>query len=395
MAKKERASLEEIQQYFGDNTEVTTSQIRAFEEFAGKWAPQIVWDSKLSRRVYSLRPGVTPAVVVQQHSEIETIHPTPETPTVPVPKTPIAAAVEAPAPIAREIDVFNREAFIPIKKDSYVPWGNFSTVEKLVKSNHFFTLYIAGESGTGKNAMISQVCAKLRRPLIRVNITRDTKEEHLVGSKTLIDGNIVYEDGPVIWCAENGAVLCLDEISAGDPNELLCIQSVMEGGEFYVKSLNRMVKPKPGFAIIASDNTKGQGSDSGKYIGTYVQNSAFLDRFDMMLSQGYPPLNIELQILTHEWKQYAELTPDAEKFISDVANWVGIIRRTYDQDAIDDLITTRRALKIIKSRALWFSEKDAIAHCITRFDDTIADAFKALWEKMKSGQISNQAAATV
>ena len=370
----QRATVQEVQSFFGEKNVVGRRDIIIFEATSGKKFPEELWNNKVGHGSYSLHLPVQHEVafVAKEEAAIQSVEPIP---------------VKGGGLVSREIDVFDREAFIPKVNPDYVQWGNFKTVEKLVKSNKFFTLYVSGESGTGKNAMIEQVCAKLDRPMIRVNFTRDTKEEHLIGSKTLIDGNIVYEDGPVIWAAENGAVLVLDEISCADVNEVMCLQNVMEGGEFFVKSLNRMVKPKEGFAIIASDNTKGLGSDSGRYLGTNVLNAAFLDRFDMLMVQEYPPTKIETDILT---KAYVSFNQDVDhKFVEKVVDWVQIIRRTYQNNAIDDMISTRRAIKIIKSRALWFNADDAISFGISRFDDTTGAAFKMLWDKLQTGEIKN------
>lgn len=382
---KETATLAEVREYFQGRKIVSRTDINSFQENVGKNVPKSIWDMKVARNQYDLY--AEQGVIVQE--DVKQVH------TKTVIQEEVAMIVQEPELprkpelVSREVNVFNIDSFVPAVNPNYVPWGNFKDIDTLVKSNEFFTLYITGESGTGKNAMIEQVCAKNKRLMVRINFTRDTKEEHIIGSKTLIDGNIVYEDGPAIWAAEHGAILVLDEISAADANEVLCIQNVMEGGEFFVKSLNRIVKPIPGFAIIASDNTKGQGSDSGRYIGTNVLNTAFLDRFDMMLVQEYPSIKIERQIMS---KAYGSFNQEIdEKFIEDVCNWIQIIRRTYQQDAIDDMVSTRRAIKIIKARALWFSPEKAIQYGITRFDETTAAAFKILWDKLQTGELQKVA----
>ena len=373
MAKIE-STVQEVMSYFGDKKIISRPDIATFEKQTGKRVHQNVWLCKASRGVYDISNIENPpthVAIVQEKVQIEKI-----------PEQPIKKET-----VSREIDVFVRDGQIPQVDPLYVPWGHYNDIEKLVKSNHFFTLYITGESGTGKNAMIEQVCAQNNRPMVRVNMTRDTTEDQIIGAKTLIDGNIVYEDGPLVWAATNGAILILDEISTSDANTIMCLQAALEGKSFFVKSLNKMIDPKPGFAIVATDNTKGQGSDSGKWIGTNVLNSAFLDRFDMMIEQEYPPTKIELQIFQKTYEFYNK-SVDIQ-FCKDLCDWVQIIRRTYQQDAIEDLISTRRALRIIKAKALWFNADKAIEFGVTRFDETTSDAFKVIWSKVKTGELKN------
>jgi hypothetical protein len=376
MAKMIIASVSQVQEFFAPATVIGKADIDRFEKETDTKMPQEVWNNRIARGQYSL------IMDPNRRAEVQTVEVKAEVQTTQAP-----IVVPEQKIVAREIDVFDATSFIPAIDDSYVPHGNYSIVDKLVKSKQFFTLYVTGESGTGKNAMVEQACAKNGRPVVRVQITRDTKEDQLIGSKTLIDGNIVYEDGPVIWAAINGALLILDELDAGDPNEILCLQRVMEGGEFFVKSLNKMIKPKEGFAIIATSNTKGQGSESGRWIGTGVLNTAFLDRFNMCLEQPYPNTKIELQILEKAYSKYSDIID--HDFIAKVVDWVQIIRRTYDNGGIDDIVSTRRAISIVKSRALWFDAGKAIEFGITRFNDTTKDAFKILWDKLQTGQVKN------
>lgn len=283
---------------------------------------------------------------------------------------------------------FRVDGIIPDQKAWFVPWGNYADIERLIATKKWFTAYITGDKGTGKNIMVEQACAKLGRPLVRVNITRETKEEQLVGSKTLHDGNIVYEDGPVIWAAENGAVLLIDEISLGDPNETMCLQAVLEGGPFFVKAANRMVFPKPGFVVIACDNTKGRGSDDGRFTGTNIMNDAFLDRFDYTFEQMYPPLKIEREIFAKEYLRHSENVD--QLFIEQLTDWVAIIRKTYADEGIDEQIATRRGCAIVRAVAnRFFNIDDSVEKCCNRFNDTTKEAMLSLWAKLKSGEIQN------
>ena len=274
---------------------------------------------------------------------------------------------------------FSYDEMIPEAKDTFVEWGNFKTLETLLKTNQFFTLYITGDSGSGKNEMIAQACAKLQRPMVRVSITRETKEEHLIGSKTLIDGSIMYDEGPVIWAAENGAVLILDELSLAECNEIMSLQSVLEGDSFFVKSANKLVKPVPGFCVIATDNTKGRGSDSGRYIGTNILNDAFLERFEMTMEQGYPTEKIERTIIE---KMMDKIGLVDEQFANKLVQWVHSIRKVYVEEGLEEQITTRRACHIIKTYAKLKNPEKAIELCVNRFDETTKMAMISLWEKL-------------
>ena len=333
---------------------------------------------RISTKEYSLLDISIPhedAVVVKQSPPVALI-PTVVTVTQPV---PIVIIPKTSTDISGSI---------PTLKKHYVQWGNYKDVERLLASNKFFALYLTGDSGTGKDIMIEQACAKLGRAMIRVQITRETKEDQLVGSKSLVNGNIVYEDGPIVWAAENGACINLSEISAGDANELLCLQHVLEGDAFFVKSANKWVTPKAGFCVIATDNTKGMGSDSGKFVGTNILNSAFLERFKMTMEQQYPPVKIEREILAKEMLRHKSEVDT--KFIEELSDWVAVIRKTYMDEGIDEQITTRRACHIVDVHCNFFPVDKAIQLCTARFDDTTQAAFLTLWEKMKTGEIKNE-----
>lgn len=280
-------------------------------------------------------------------------------------------------------ETINSEAQIPRLSTKYVEWGNFSDVEKLVKSKQFFSLYIYGLSGTGKNVMVEQACAKNKRPLVRVQMTKETTEEHLVGSKTLVEGNVVYDEGPIVWAAKNGGVVVIDELSAADPNNIMCLQNILEGGSFFVKSLNEQITPAPGFAIIATDNTKGRGDDTGRFIGTNIQNDALLDRFEMMMEQKFPNQKTEIEIMKNEMLEATNGQRVDMEFIERLANWVIAIRESFLQEAIDEMISTRRSAAIIRTHSKFFDAKRSIELCINRFDDTTKEAFQTIWDKLE------------
>lgn len=352
--------MTKIREHFGEKTVVSRPEIMEYIAATGDKIPEKFWAiGRVARGMYDL------------HARLQAVEKAPV-----VVAVPEKTAVNHTHPQHR----FDMEYLIPQVKDTYVEWGNFKTIQLLLKSKAFFTLYVTGDSGSGKNEMISQACAKLKRPLVRVAITRETKEEHLIGSKTLVDGSIVYEDGPVVWAAKNGAVLLVDEISAGDANELMCLQNVLEGEAFFVKSANMMVEPAEGFCIIATDNTKGRGSDSGRYIGTNILNDAFLERFEMTMEQGYPNEKIERSIIE---KLMTKVELEDSKFTDRLVSWVQAIRKTYMEEGLEEHITTRRACHIVKTYKKIGKADTAVELCVNRFDETTKMAMMSLWEKLE------------
>lgn len=356
--------LDSAKKFFGEKNLVTRQEILSFQETTGTSMPAKFWTlARVGRGMFSL------------DSQQQEAHPAAEI--IPIKQEVVAPVIKND--VKTTISKFDRESLIPQSKETFVEWGNYKTVETLLKSNEFFTLYVTGDSGSGKNEMVAQACAKLNRPLVRVSMNRETKEEHLVGSKTLIDGSIVYEEGPVVWCAKNGAVLLLDEISTVDANEAFCLQSILEGGEFFVKSANEVVRPAPGFCVIATDNTKGRGSDSGRYIGTNILNDAFLERFEMTMEQGYPNEKTERKIIE---KLMQSIGLDDQPFADRLVTWVQAIRKTFMEEAIEEQITTRRACHIIKTYKKLKKADLAIELCVSRFDETTKMAMISLWDKL-------------
>jgi AAA domain (dynein-related subfamily) len=352
--------LEHARAFFGKEI-VSRQEILEYQNKTGTQMPSKFWNSsRVARGMFSL-------------NKQETAH---KEPGEVVALRPQMIHKEKPSAI---ISKFEYDAMIPSVKDTFVEWGNFKTIETLIKSKQFFTLYVTGDSGSGKNEMISQVCAKLKKPMVRVSITRETKEEHLIGSKTLVDGSIVYEEGPVKWAAENGALLILDEISLADPAEIMCLQAILEGESFFVKAANQQVTPKEGFCVIATDNTKGRGSDSGRYIGTNILNDAFLERFEMTMEQGYPNEKTERKIIE---KLMANIGMDDTPFLEKLVQWVHAIRKVYIEEGLEEQITTRRACHIVKTYAKLKNAETAIELCVNRFDETTKLAMISLWEKL-------------
>lgn len=272
-----------------------------------------------------------------------------------------------------------KESMVPKVDEFFVSHGNFKYIKNIIKSNIFFPLFITGLSGNGKTYFTEQACAQLNRELVRVNITIETDEDDLIGGFRLSDGNTVWSDGPVVEAMRRGAILLLDEIDLAS-NKIMCLQSILEGGGLYLKKINSWVTPTPGFNIIATANTKGKGSDDGRFAGTNVLNEAFLERFPITLEQDYPTPSIEMKILKRHC-DYLGIT-DSEEFCKCLTNWSDVIRKTFEEGAVDELISTRRLVHIIKAYKIYNDKMDAIKLCINRFDTTTKQAFIELYDKV-------------
>ena len=267
---------------------------------------------------------------------------------------------------------------IPIKDENFVPFGNFTDVKKIIKSGIFYPTFITGLSGNGKTFSVEQACADLNRELIRVNITIETDEDDLIGGFRLVDGNTVWHNGPVVEALERGAVLLLDEVDLAS-NKILCLQSVLEGKGLFLKKTGRYVQPAKGFTIVATANTKGKGSDDGRFIGTNVLNEAFLERFALTFEQEYPTPAIETKILI---RIAASLGKHDEEFCTNLANWADIIRKTFKDGGIDEVISTRRLVHIMRAYAIWNDRMKAIKVCVNRFDEETKQSFVELYDKI-------------
>jgi hypothetical protein len=270
---------------------------------------------------------------------------------------------------------------VPQKDDTFVKFGNFNDIRKIIQSNTFYPTFITGLSGNGKTFSVEQACAQLGRELIRVNITIETDEDDLIGGFRLVDGNTAWHNGPVIEALERGAILLLDEIDLAS-NKILCLQSILEGKGVFLKKIGRWVKPAAGFNIIATANTKGKGSDDGRFIGTNVLNEAFLERFALTFEQQYPPTAVEAKILN-------KLCSD-EQFCARLADWADIIRKTFYDGGIDEVISTRRLIHIIKAYSIFNDKVKAINLGLNRFDDETKQAFMSLYDAVDSEVDVNQ-----
>ena len=265
------------------------------------------------------------------------------------------------------------ENFVPDKDPNYVPFGNFSDVKRIINSNMFYPTFITGLSGNGKTLSVEQACAQLGRELVRVNITIETDEDDLIGGFRLVDGATVWHDGPVIQALNRGAVLLLDEIDLAS-NKILCLQSILEGKGVFLKKIGRYVKPAAGFTVVATANTKGKGSDDGRFVGTNVLNEAFLERFPVTFEQEYPTPANEIKIL--------DAVCDETDFNKRLVDWADIIRKTFFDGGIDEVISTRRLVHIVRAYQIFGTRAKAITTCISRFDDETKQAFQELYDKV-------------
>ena len=302
---------------------------------------------------------------------------------------PVAEPVPAPAPVVGSVETVQsdvqaalamgmtggeRATLVPDRFGGYVAWGHFSDVEQIVRSKQFYPIFVTGLSGNGKTLMVEQVCAKLKRECYRVNVTRQTDEDDLLGGFRLINGNTVWQDGPVVSAMKNGGVLLLDEIDLGGAN-LMCLQPVLEGKGVFLKKTNQWVKPAPGFTVFATANTKGKGSDDGRFVGTGIMNEAMLDRFPITLEQPYATRATEKKILT-------KAGCDDVDFADHLTKWAEIIRKSFYEGAVDEIVSTRRLVDIVKAFGIFSDKTKAIAFCLARFDDDTKEAFLNLYSKV-------------
>lgn len=281
------------------------------------------------------------------------------------------------------VDYSNTKELIPVKDPNFVPFGNYSDLENIIKEGLFYPAYISGPTGNGKSTMVEQICAKHKRPLIRVNLNMMTDEDQLIGSKTLTNGNVEVVEGPVLIAMRQGITLLLDEIDAGSANTLLCLQPILEGKPYYFKLKNEMIIPAAGFNVIATANTKGKGSDDGRYIGTNILNEAFLERFAVTFDQEYPTAKVEVKIIKNLMQSFNCLD---EEFADTLVKWADAIRRTFADGGVDETITTRRMLHIVRAYAIFKNRNKAVELCCNRFDVATKSAFIDLYDKVANPQ---------
>ena len=270
------------------------------------------------------------------------------------------------------------ENLIPAKDDTFVPFGFYRDLKKVLDCRMFYPVFISGLSGNGKTTMVEQICANLKREAIRVNISIETDEDDLIGGNTLVDGNVVYREGPVLTAMKRGAVLILDEVDRGS-NKLMCLQAVLEGKSYFNKKTGETITPASGFTIMATANTKGRGSDDGKFISAQLLDEAFLERFAITVEQEYPTMSVEKKIILNKMERAGCVDED---FATHLVTWSDVIRKTYLEGAIDELVSTRRLEHIVNAFAVFKDKTKAITLCTNRFDEDTKQAFIDLYSKV-------------
>jgi hypothetical protein len=270
------------------------------------------------------------------------------------------------------------ESFVPDRDSHFVRFGHCKDVEQIVKSRIFYPTFVTGLSGNGKTFMVEQVCAKLNREMFRVNVTIETDEDDLLGHYLLKDGETVWQDGPVIQAMKRGAILLLDEVDLAS-NKIMCLQPVLEGKGIFIKKINQWIRPVRGFNVFATANTKGKGSDDGRFIGTNILNEAFLERFAITMEQDYPSISVEKKILN---AVLVSLGCENEEFVDKLTNWADIIRKTFYDGGVDEIIATRRLVHICNAYAIFGDKMKSIQMCVNRFDEETKSAFLDLYSKV-------------
>ena len=356
---------------FGTN-ELSVAELKeANKHFGNKYAPQ--WliknaDYKVGKSLFKLPT---------ENGEVTTSNSTGESEKVLTTKAP---ETETKSEAAYVVSSLTGD-IVPKKDPVFVSFGNYPDVKSIIKSKMFYPVFITGLSGNGKTMGVTQACAENKRELIRVNITIETDEDDLLGGYRLKDGQTVWQNGPVIEAMERGAVLLLDEIDLAS-NKIMCLQPILEGSGVFVKKINRFVKPAHGFNVVATANTKGQGSDDGKFIGTNVLNEAFLERFPVTFEQQYPTAKVEEKIVA---QKLASAGKRDQKFAHNLVTWADVIRKTYIDGGCDEIISTRRLVHIAEAYGIFKNKMKAISVCTNRFDEDTKSSFTDLYTKVDSG----------
>jgi hypothetical protein len=290
------------------------------------------------------------------------------------------------ATLTAEFDGF-KENLVPEKDPLFVPFGNFATVEKIVQSGMFYPSTLLVCLVTVRLSLLSKHVLKTRREVIRVNFTLETDEDDLIGGFRFVNGETKFFKGPVIAAMEKGAVLLLDEIDLANPAKIMCLQSILEGKGYFIKKTGEFIKPANGFTVVATGNTKGKGSEDGRFIGTNVMNEAFLERFPITCEQDYPTPSIEKKILG---KVFDDLGVDDGDYCTKLVDWADIIRKTFYDGGVDEVISTRRLVHIAKAYSIFEDRMTAIDMCINRFDDDTKQSFRDLYAKIDAGVLTEE-----
>ena len=353
-----------LEKVFPDR-EASMKQLMEWAENEGfsKYAPSFIWkpENKVRRGIFRIpENGVNDSMVEFM---------------------PMATEEKKEVSLATNVIEFPKnvtESYVPAKVGNYVKFGHYNDVKTIKKSGQFYPVFITGLSGNGKTMMIEQVHAELKKELFRVNITIETDEDDLIGHYALIDGRTVWQDGPVVLAMERGATLLLDEVDLAS-NKIMCLQPVLEGNPLLIKKEGRIVRPKAGFSVMATANTKGKGSEDGRFIGTNILNEAFLERFPITVEQEYPSVSVEKKIIN---KLMVSLNCLDEEFSGKLVDWADLIRKTFYDGGCDEIIATRRLIHIVHAFSIFKDRMKAIAMCVARFDDQTKDTFMDLYSKL-------------
>jgi len=366
LTEKRTEIVKGLEKVFPDR-EVTMNQLMEWAEKEGlsKYAPSFIWkgENKVRRGVFRI-PEIGVNVADAKVAFV-----------------PMATEEEKEVSLATNVIEFPKnvtESYVPAKVGNYVKFGHYGDVKTIKKSGQFYPVFITGLSGNGKTMMIEQVHADLKKELFRVNITIETDEDDLIGHYALIDGKTVWQDGPVVMAMERGATLLLDEVDLAS-NKIMCLQPVLEGNPLLIKKEGRIVRPKAGFSVMATANTKGKGSEDGRFIGTNILNEAFLERFPITVEQEYPSVSVEKKIIN---KLMFSLGCLDEEFSGKLVDWADLIRKTFYDGGCDEIIATRRLVHIVHAFSIFKDRMKAIAMCVARFDDQTKETFMDLYSKL-------------
>ena len=390
MSPKRVALVEAVRAIYGKNAEsVTRKELQSIVDVEPRVHSWPTWlvnndDLRLDRGLY-----VLPEVNGVYNDKLGVLKVGKE---VPVSEmiTPEASALTTVS-LATNVEVQDeQDSYVPAKHSGYVTWGNFNTVRDVLKSRTFYPMFITGLSGNGKTLMVQENCARLKREFVRANITIETDEDDLIGGFRLLNGETVWHDGPVITAMKRGAVLLLDEIDLAS-NKIMCLQPVLEGSSIYIKKIGKWVHPADGFTVIATANTKGQGSDDGRFIGTNVLNEAFLERFPITLEQSYPGNKMEEKILTNEFAKSDKTEPE---LVTNLVRWADVIRKTFSEGGCNEIISTRRLVHIVNAYNIFNDKMTAIQLTVNRFDDETKESFLDLFTKIDAGVEIEETVAT-
>ena len=327
--------------------------------YTGKdWDPILTKDNRVKIGTYDLSALIEPIRAEVLNSSV--VNPT------------------MPANAAQMQSIVNEEKTFASEDPTFIAWGAFHDIVKIIKSNMFYPTYISGLSGNGKTFMVEQACAKVKKEFIRVQINPETDEDDLLGGFRLINGETVFAKGPVLKAMENGAILLLDEIDRAT-NKIMCLQGILEGKPVLVKKTGEIVKPAEGFNVIATANTKGKGSEDGRFTAASIIDEAFLERFTISVDQQFPGLSIEKKIVLKHMEKFGTVDED---FADKLVTWADIIRKTFYDDGVDEVISTRRLCHIVQTFSIFNKRDKAIDLCISRFDDDTKSAFLDLYSKV-------------